>query len=74
MDNPETLAILGTQDAGQRKTKQNTIQHRKLKQWGKTSGEPRWSSPHDKFNIGTYGENISKLFNSETELDQVKPL
>jgi hypothetical protein len=30
MDNPEKLAILGTQDTGQRKTKQKT-QHRKLK-------------------------------------------
>jgi hypothetical protein len=30
MDNPEKLAILGTQDTGQRQTKQKT-QHRKLK-------------------------------------------
>jgi len=30
MDNPEQLAILGTQDTGRRQTKQKT-QHRKLK-------------------------------------------
>jgi hypothetical protein len=33
MDNPEKMhATLGTQDTGQRQTKQNT-QHRKLKRW-----------------------------------------
>ena len=30
MDNPETLAILGTQDTGRKQAKQKT-QHRKLK-------------------------------------------
>jgi len=32
MDNPELLATLGTQDKGQRQTKQKTF-HRKLKRW-----------------------------------------
>ena len=31
MDNPETLATLGTQDTGSRKTNQNKKQHRKRK-------------------------------------------
>jgi hypothetical protein len=33
MDNPETLAILGTQDTGERQTKK---QHRKLKRMNNT--------------------------------------
>jgi hypothetical protein len=32
MDNPQKLAILGTQGHGWRQTKQHT-QHRKLKRW-----------------------------------------
>jgi len=31
MDNPETMLTLGTQDTGQRQTKQNATQYRKLK-------------------------------------------
>jgi len=33
MDNPETMLTLGTQDTGQRQTKQNATQYRKLKRW-----------------------------------------
>jgi hypothetical protein len=41
MDNPETLAALGTQNTGQRQTKQKT-QHRKLEWWATWSPPKNW--------------------------------
>jgi len=43
MDNPETLATLGTQDKGGRQTKQK-IQHKKIKSWAiRTPPNPVWN-------------------------------
>jgi len=45
MDNPETLATLGTQDAGRRQTlhKNKTQKIKKMSNTNHTGGEPRFS-------------------------------
>jgi hypothetical protein len=57
MDNPETQATLGTQDTGQRQTKQQT-QHRKLKGTIK-NGQSR--------DTGNIGNKIQKTNKNKTE-------
>jgi len=50
MDNPETLATLGTQDKGGRQTKQK-IQHKKIKSWAiRTPPNPVWNQVPAKAN------------------------
>jgi len=41
MENPETLATLGTHDTGRRQTKQKT-HHRKLKRWATPTPSNMW--------------------------------
>jgi hypothetical protein len=57
MGDPETQATLGTQDTGQRQTKQQT-QHRKLK------GQSRMDNPETQATLGTLDTGLRKLSKS----------
>ena len=66
MDNPETLATLGTQDTGRRQTKQGAIKHRQSRDTGNIGTE---DTGRRQTNYNT--ENKNKMSNIDPTKTQV---